>query len=173
MSLLGSFGKALVGGVTGFVTGGPAGALVGAGMSFAGGGGRPQTMPAPPQQVTQPTTSGGMPINIFGGIGLGPGGITGTAGITRTTQVTGSVQAQGGGCPRGYHLNKHALPASRGHGAVGPRSICVRNRHLNALNGRAATRALRRLKRANKMTRKIHALFHRAPARKAAFGRKK
>lgn len=88
-------------------------------------------------------------------------------------QVSGGSTAAGqnGSCPRGFHLNKHALPASKRHGAVPARSLCVRNRHLNALNGRAAGRALRRLKRADKMTRKIHHLFHRTPRK--AIGRKR
>src|SRR5690242_19160564 len=29
-----------------------------------------------------------------------------------------SQQPTAAGCPKGYHLNKHALPASRTHGAV-------------------------------------------------------
>lgn len=128
-----------------------------------------------PSMPSVPIIGGGAGISV-GKYNFGIGGEVGK----RTTQsyygeITTSpstAAGQGGSCPRGFHLNKHALPASKRHGAVPARTICVRNRHVNALNGRAAGRALRRLKRADKMTRKIHSLFHR-PARKTGkFGRK-
>lgn len=164
MSLLSTIGKGLVG----FATGGPAGAALGIASSFMPG--RPSAPPAPQ-----------MPFGVGAGITAGNYQIGGEVGIFRGAKVginfgpsTGPNVTPGGGgaCPRGYHLNKHALPASRSHGAVPPRSICVRNRHMNALNGRAAGRALRRLKRADKMTRKIHSIFHR-PQRRLTSGRKR
>lgn len=48
-----------------------------------------------------------------------------------------------GVCPAGYHPNKT------------DRSYCVRNRRMNVLNGRAATRAIRRVRGARKMLMKI------------------
>lgn len=157
MSLLGKIGGALGGGVKGFLSGGVTGAVSG----LFGGGNRP---PAPVPAGTLPGTGQGGTAFHFPGFGfthLSPGG------------GGGAVQPSGGGCPKGFHLNKHALPASKSHGAVAARTICVRNRHTNALNGRAASRALRRLKRADKMTRKIHHLFHRSAPRRAAVGRKR
>jgi hypothetical protein len=97
----------------------------------------------------------------FGGGGInmpfkvtGPGGIPlpGFGGGTQTS------------CPRGFHLNKHALAASKKHGAVAARTMCVRNRHMNPMNYRALTRSLRRVKRATKIVSKLHH-FH-APARR-------
>lgn len=48
-----------------------------------------------------------------------------------------------GACPVGFHLDKKT------------RSRCVRNRRMNPLNGRAASRAIRRIKGARKMLQKI------------------
>lgn len=165
MSILG----AIKGAVTGFIAGGPGGALVGAAAGAFGGGSQPK----PAAQLPPPSYGAGGGYGIqtpFGGFTVG-GGVAITKGVSG--QVNYTPGSGSDGCPRGTHLNKHALPASRSHGAVPARTICVRNRHLNALNGRAAMRALRRLKRASKATRKIHAVFHRrAPAPKRVGGRK-
>lgn len=68
----------------------------------------------------------------------------------------GAQSPNGTACaPSGYHLNKHALPPSKKHGAVAARTILVRNRHMNPLNGSAARRAIRRLKGAKKAFRDI------------------
>lgn len=155
MSLIGK-GLSFVGRAVGGAIG--ATPLGGAISGILGGGSRP---PAPVPAGSLPPGQGG---TAFTFPGFGFSHVTGGGGSN------GAVQPTGGGCPKGYHLNKHALPASKRHGAVAARTICVRNRHTNALNGRAASRALRRLKRADKMTRKIHSLFHHsrrpAPARK-------
>ena len=55
----------------------------------------------------------------------------------------GAGAGAGGACPAGFHLDKRS------------RSRCVRNRRMNPLNGRAATRAIRRIKGARKMLQKI------------------
>jgi len=151
VSLLGSFGKAIVRGVTGFATGGIAGAAVGVATSFQGGGSRPGTSMVP----YSPPSPGILDRPLFGGTAIGdalnafPINIPG---ITSPQNV-----AAGGSCPRGYHLNKHPLAASKRHGAVPARTMCVRNRHMNPLNGRAVTRSLRRIKRARKLVAKLHA----------------
>lgn len=142
--------------VGGFAAGGPAGAAL-AGASLLGG-------PKPGAAVGAAGIASRLPSPFTGVVPPGSSGF-----INQIFGLTPITPTAGQGCPRGYHLNKHALPASRSHGAVGPRSICVRNRHMNPLNHRADSRALRRLKRADKMTRKIHNLFHhthRAPAKK-------
>jgi hypothetical protein len=98
-------------------------------LPFGLGGGPIINMPTP----------GGRPIP-------GPGGVP-TPGFGNT-----SVTA----CPKGYHLNKHALAPTKRHGGVAAHSMCVRNRKINPLNHRALSRSLRRLKRAGKLVRKLH-----------------
>lgn len=151
-------------------------AIAGVAKGALGITGTPKIQLQLPSMPSAPILGGGIGVNV-GKYNFGVGGEFGKTTDTKfygAVQTTGSQAAgQGGQCPRGMHLNKHALPASKRHGAVAARTICVRNRHVNALNGRAASRALRRLKRANKMTRKIHALFHRPAPRKAPFGRKR
>lgn len=146
MSLLGTLGH-IAGGVIGFATGGVPGAIAGAGLG-----------PKPPSSLPSSVPGFGgfqmpFPVNGPGGIplpGYNPGG--GNAPVN-------------GQCQRGYHLNKHALAASKRHGAVPAHSICVRNRSINPLNARAITRSLKRVKRANKIIRKLHAFgpVHRSP----------
>lgn len=63
-------------------------------------------------------------------------------GIMATGATRGRVApGPNGECPKGYHLNK--TKTADGSPA---RSFCVRNRHTNFANGRAARRAGRRLK---------------------------
>lgn len=152
MSLLGTLGG-IAGGLAGFATGGIGGAIAGfkGGTSlFSGGGG---SAPLPSLPTMAPQSTGG----IFGGGGILPG-VFGPGGtLSHYLDPQGNIQgASGGQCPRGYHLNKHALSASKRHGALPARSICVRNRHLNPMNPRALSRALRREKRARKIVRRLH-----------------
>lgn len=148
MSLLGS----VIGGITGLATGGIGGAIAGWSAGGAIGGPKPPTIaPVAPSMPSLPAVGGGgswwnQPITIPG---------VGTAG-TIPLGFPGTQPSTGGQCPRGYHLNKHALAASKRHGALPARSICVRNRHLNPMNPRALSRALRREKRARKIVRKLH-----------------
>lgn len=140
MSLL----SGLTGAIGGFLTGGPGGAIIGGLGGLMGGGAKPGVPTLPntgfgnlpgvnmPWQVNGP---GGVPLP-----GYNPKGITAGA---------------GGSCPRGYHLNRKPLAASRTHGAVPALSTCVRNRHINPLNARAITRSLRRVKRARKLVAKL------------------
>ena len=68
--------------------------------------------------------------------------------------ITGPLAPRpGAACPAGFHLDKRT------------RSRCVRNRRMNPLNGRAATRAIRRIKGARKMLQKIERSLPRAKAR--------
>lgn len=90
---------------------------------------------------------GGIGINLPG---LGPPG----TGLLGPGSARGRVQAgPKGECPRGYHLNKK--PTSDGLPA---RSVCVRNRRVNYANGRAASRAGRRLRGTVKMLRRSFSL---------------
>lgn len=184
MSLLGiNWGGALTGAVGGFLTGGPAGAIAGGVV----GGIRPPGSPVQPMPVNLPQLpsgstpfnipqiyAGGGSISIGGQNGINLGGslqLGGSGGPGATPTTTAAVAAQGA-CPRGYHLNKHALSASRRHAALPARSICVRNRSMNPLNPRALRRALRREKSARHLISKLH-VFHHAPARRAAPRRKR
>lgn len=147
MSLLGTLGG-IAGAIGGFVTGGPVGAIAG----YKTG----SQLGTSPNSAVTPLPS--IPGIASGGL-FGSGPITipgiGTAG-TIPLGFPGTAPQTGGQCPRGYHLNKHALAASKRHGALPARSICVRNRHLNPMNPRALSRALRREKRARKIVRKLH-----------------
>lgn len=147
MSLL----SGIVGAVEGFITGGPAGAVVGAVAGYAAGGGspsapRPTPMPAP----------GFGPFTIGGGATIGPTGVNVGYGANWGSPGTSVTAPAGGTCPPGFHLNKHALAPTKRHGAVPARSMCVRNRHLNPLNPRALTHALKREKRARKLIGRLH-----------------
>lgn len=99
----------------------------------------------------------------------GPGGIYGPQiPITNVPGVTGILQraipggatgyqvtmpAGGAAAPSGYHLNKSGYWTSSGYVPKGTRY--VRNRTRNLSNGRANTRALRRLAAWDKQERKL------------------
>lgn len=100
--------------------------------------------------------SGGR-LPAFGGIG-GPGGFT-LPGFGLIGGGNRRIEPQDGQCPKGYHLNKSTTADG-----LPPRSICVRNRSMNASNGRAIARAARRLTRAKKQYRKVLTILG-APAK--------
>jgi len=128
-------GLARVGG--GLLTGGITGAIAGL-LPRAGSSGGGTTMPSP--------------LGFAGGGFNMPFRVTGPGGVP-LPGFSGGTPAP---CPRGFHLNKHPLAASKKHGAVGARQICVRNRSMNPLNWRAVSRSIRRVNRAEKLVRKIH-----------------
>ena len=145
MSIIGQLIGGAIGGIKGFATGGFVGAGVGAITGFAGGGG-PGTAVA-----TLPNTGyGSQPGINFPFQVKGPGGVP-----LPGYNPQGITAGAGGSCPRGYHLNRKPLAASKTHGAVPAFSTCVRNRHINPLNARAITRSLRRVKRARKLVSKL------------------
>jgi len=59
----------------------------------------------------------------------------------------------GSGCPSGFHPNKSSYMTQAGFVAAG--SKCVRNRRRNLSNGRANTRALRRMAAWDKQERRL------------------
>lgn len=69
----------------------------------------------------------------------------------RTAQRLVPGGMTGNECPKGYHWSKRS-------------GKCVRNRRMNPMNGRAAGRAIRRIKAAEKMLKKIFAVSHGGPA---------
>ena len=123
----------------GLLSGGIAGGITG----LLGSGGTSITRATP----TSPTGFGGGPFNLPTPPVYGPGGVA-------LPGFGGSTPTQ---CPKGYHLNKHPLAPTKHHGALPAHSMCVRNRKMQALNSRAITRSLRRIKRASKIVRKLHA----------------
>jgi len=142
VSLLGG----LIGGAVGFIGSGfnPAGAVAGyqAGQSL--------TTKSPMAPAALPSVPG------FGGGGFNmPFPVMGPGGIPLPGYNPQGVTTTGGGCPKGYHLNRKPLAASKRHGAVPAGGMCVRNRHINPLNARAITRSLRRVKRARKLVSKL------------------
>jgi len=142
VSLVGKLISGAEGAFKGLLTGGPGGALAGGAMGLASyhATGGPATLSAAgPGGFNMP-----FPVNGPGGIPL-PGFNPGNA-LTPTN----------GQCPKGYHLNKHALAATKKHGAVAAHSMCVRNRTINPLNHRALSRSMKRLKRASKLVRRLH-----------------
>jgi hypothetical protein len=133
------------------------GGLLGAVSGYTGSGGTPQATSVTRATPTLPVPSGG------GGIFSGMNQQADT-----WLQKQGIAPPQTGGCPPGFHLNKHPLAATQKHGAVPARSMCVRNRHLNPLNPKALRHSLRREKRARKLIGKLHVY---APVRHAVSGR--
>lgn len=133
------------GNLAGILSGNPFAVASAFGNPGGGGGARA------PQPYPFPTGGPG------GSIGIQVGGPTGVS-VGYTGHGGGSSAACGpnGACPRGYHLNKGPLAPTKKHGALPARSICVRNRRMNPLDGHAARRALRRIKAASKMVRKLH-----------------
>ena len=159
MSIWGKFRRVAGGAVGGYVKGGPVGAATGAAVAIF-----------TPPRVNMPTPASvgnpaGLPVvppyGGFGGASVGTGvSIGGPSGVNvhwgaSVGRGAGAPASQGGACPSGWHLNKHPLGATKRHGAMPARSMCVRNRHMNPLNGKAAMRSIRRLKRSAKISRKI------------------
>lgn len=147
MSLLGSLIGAAAPIIGGFI-GGPAGAALG---QVVGGvvSGATQRQPA--------VFTGTIPIPRAAGGALASFVPPSLPGVGQAFPATGAVQGRavapqvlsvlpdgaGDACPKGFHLDKKS------------RSYCVRNRRMNPLNGRAASRAIRRIKGARKMLMKI------------------
>lgn len=94
-------------------------------------------------------------IDLPGGIGInlpwaGPPGV----GILPSGTRRGRIQAgPNGQCPQGYHLNK-----SKSGDGLPAKSYCVRNRRVNYANGRAASRAGRRVRGTVKLLKKSFTL---------------
>jgi len=136
-ALTGAIGGLAKGGITGAI-GGAIGGLVGGTVKTLPGGGAP------------PAFGGG---GIFGGPINIPFPVKGPGGIPLPGFGPGTAVATA--CPKGYHLNRKTLGASKRHGAVPAGTMCVRNRHINPLNAKAITRSLRRVKRARKLVSKL------------------
>jgi len=140
--------KRLLGAASGFFSGGgPLGAIRGFATS---GGGRRAPAPRAPAVMRGGASSRAFVGPIRGGstprVRMLAGG-TSAGGIV-PVGVTG-----GNGCPSGFHPNKSDYMTAGGFVAEGTR--CVRNRRRNLSNGKANTRALRRLAAWDKQERKL------------------
>jgi len=142
--------KRLFGAATGFLTGGPTGAI---GGFLGSGGGRnrsPQSQAAVLRGRTLPSApTRGFPVVPSRGLGnflarTFPGGRTG---------LEVAAPMSGNGCPSGFHPNKTDYMTQAGFVAAGTK--CVKNRRRNLSNGRANTRSLRRLAAWDKQERKL------------------
>lgn len=137
----------------------------GVALKLAGGFGGPLGSVATAASLFQksPVRTGGTGASIsFNNPFRNPSGIIGW--LTGRGGKGGRHSPENGTCGRGYHLNKHKLADG-----TPARTVCVRNRSMNALNGRAAMRAVRRVKRAEKLVRKLHIFkpVHRLASRPA------
>ena len=165
---LGGAVKTVVGGVTGFATGGPIGALFG-GLSASGilKASAPATSMATPLVNVQgivpgelqipPTSCAGLSWKgkCYGGA-FGPG--TASVGVSALGPATGSgspVMLQNGQlcAVKGTHLNKTTYTTRSGIVPAGTR--CVKNRRMNPLNPSALSRSMRRVASFSRATRSI------------------
>jgi hypothetical protein len=177
--LFGFLGNAIKGTIGGFLTGGPAGAILGAAGSVAGAIARPSVKQAkaatmfPQISQTRPTlpgTGGFSGVNVGGpsGVTIGtvkPGGATTLAPARPTPLLPSGSTAQY--APKqcgiaGYHYNKTTYHTATGTVPRGTK--CVRNRKRNPLNPRALSRAMSRVASAQKAVRCLK-LFAGAPTR--------
>lgn len=114
------------------------------------------------------------------GVSVGPGGVTiGTWGQGAPQLAPGGQQYTGGGvtgpvvgtrpstpCVAGHHFNKSGYYTKR-YGYVEAGTVCVRNRRRNPLNPRALSRAMSRVKSAQRAVRCLQ-LFAGPAARASA-----
>lgn len=113
--------------------------------------------PLPVPRALQPLIGPGRPV-VPGGIAANLKPLPGAPRMSMGYLGGGSSSSgggriapgDGGACPRGYHLNKHKLADG-----TPARSVCVRNRSMNPMNGRAVARAARRIHRGEKLLRRI------------------
>lgn len=146
-----SFAAPIVGGLIG----GPAGAAIGTAVGAAIAP-KPVAQQAPraaPRPTVQPGTGRStslLPVSMAPLPALSRIPNLGAGGVRPPTL---ELPMAGGACPVGFHLDKRS------------RTRCVRNRRMNPLNGKAATRAIRRIKGARKMLQKIERQLPRAKAR--------
>lgn len=160
MSILGSLLSIAAPIVGGFI-GGPAGFAIGTQVGAAIAP-RPKARPVQQFSPTIPLPSfvgGALPVLATPTRGMrlptvprAPGGPPGLPGLP--IPIPGFGGGGGGACPAGFHLDKRS------------RSFCVRNRRMNPLNGKAASRAIRRIKGARKMLQKIERQLPKQKARR-------
>jgi hypothetical protein len=196
--ILDSIWNGIKGAATGFMAGGPVGAILGGTQGLAGQknagtnvaatlqrftGGRSVTQAGP--GLAAPVAVNVATAGIFGfGDPTKPkpplmpgadgrdtdGGIPGPGEWMDSMGVRHKSAYANGGCPSGYHVNKSGYYTRQGY--VAPGTQCVKNRKRNPLNPRAASRALSRLTSTRKAMRGIERLMNKIggsrPARVSA-----
>jgi hypothetical protein len=175
--IFGDIGRVLRGTATGFLAGGPAGAVAGGVLAAAGGGGSPTAPPVTPIARTggfaAPNFGGLVPVRqqdpiqeaiqeaqgrrtrAFTGLQLGPFEVGVEREAFGDTPMFAPSGAQGaaGGCPAGFRPNKTQYFLK--DGTFVPRgSRCVRVRRRNSLNPRALQKAISRVEGFKKATKK-------------------
>jgi len=152
MSFLGSLFGAAAPIIGGFF--GPAGAAVGSAIGGAVQGASERNAIQRAQAVAAFSPQVGVPnISLGGGPPLVPVRGSVPLPITGPASLIGRALGAEVACGTGFHPDKKT------------RTRCVRNRRMNPLNGRAASRAIRRIKGARKMLQKIERSLPRAKAR--------
>lgn len=189
--LFGFLGNAIKGTIGGFLTGGPAGAILGGAAATVGSLGGPKTVkqakyanvlqvatrgaPYPTPTFSRPGTGmfgGTVPsrpaLQAGSGVYIGPGG----AAVGKYNMAPGApaphaaAAAAPGPCGiKGHHMNKTTYCTREGWVERGTK--CVRNRRRNPLNPRALSRAMSRVASAQRAVKAIQ-LFAGAPARASA-----
>jgi len=144
--------KRLLKAAGGFLSGGPVGAISGfvaptrkakAGV-FAGGQLTPARLRLNAKRARQQAAA-------RGGIGIIPA--TKKFFMGPPSPALAAAGPAGGGCPQGFHPNKSSYMTKGGF--VQKHSRCVRNRRRNLSNGRANTRAMRRMAAWDKQDRRL------------------
>jgi len=140
--------KRTIGAIGGFLRGGPAGAVSG----FLQPSRRSRArLPAPRQIAPTRRRRSRRSISKFSLPGMSA--ISGPMLAPRASSLQADVGPTGGGCPSGFHPNKSSYMTKGGF--VQKFSKCVRNRRRNLSNGRANTRALRRMAAWDKQERRL------------------
>ena len=164
--IFGTIGRILGGAATGFLGGGPVGAVRGAFRGIAGPA-APPTFAAPslPQDVREALRiqAPGGTLGLPGGpmIGLEGGALT----LTRRRQGVQAADQRFAlpadlagrpaiGCQSGFHPNKTAYFLRDGT-FVAPESRCVRNRKRNPMNPRALSRAIARVESGKRVAKRL------------------
>lgn len=180
--IAGAIGKTAVGAVGGLISGGPVGAIGGAVSGLAGAigiksGGAAQAVPVSKATSVTLSSAASLPIskNSFTGA-LPSASLPGTGlqipTITPTSAGAGaSISPTGQLCLRGYHLNKSEYFHKRLGMVVQPGTACVKNRRMNPLNPRAASRAMRRLDGFSRATRSVERMMIKLARKNAPRGR--
>ena len=153
MSLFGSIKKGLVGAVGGFLTGGPTGAVLGAAGGLSGQSAAHGISSLP--SVTR--------LGSIGGAAVAGRAVVRSAGRAVSTMARNYPRATkfakiAGTASAWFILDEFGNRISNKTGQV------IRPRRMNVLNGRAAARAIRRVKGARKMLQKIERQLPKARA---------
>ena len=129
--------------ISGFLGGGPAGALAGA---VVGAFNKPKGGVAQAKFSGYPGFDFKNPMRGIPGFGKALGYASGG----------GRIQpGENGACPKGWHLNKSKLADG-----TEPGSVCVRNRSMNPANGRAIGRAIRRITSGERQYKRVYTILH-------------